>query len=233
MDELTYNGKKFSEFDTFFDGSKAFGTPEKDYELVEVMGRNGSLSIYNDRFKDIQLPFPCFIRSNFVTRFRTLTGYLNSQQGYQKLETSKEPNHYRKALFQGIVEPQTTPFNHGGFFTINFLAKPQRFLKSGDTPVSADADDIIENPTLFETKPLIRCYGTGTVNINDQYITVSAHPYPYIDIDCELMDAKYGLNNANQYVSFSTTDYITLKVGDNYIVHDLTTVEITPRWYEI
>ena len=60
MDELTYNGRQFSEFNTFFDGSKAFGTPEKDYELVEIMGRNGNLSIYNDRFKDITLPFPCF-----------------------------------------------------------------------------------------------------------------------------------------------------------------------------
>ena len=141
MDELSYNGKNFSEFNTFFDGSKAFGSPEKDYELVEIMGRNGSLSIYNDRFKDILLPFPCFVRSSFLTHYRQLVEFLNSQHGYLRLETSKEPNHFRKALFQGIVEPQTTPFNHGGQFTINFLAKPQRFLKSGETPVSSQSQD--------------------------------------------------------------------------------------------
>ena len=139
MDELTYNGKKFSEFDTFFDGSKAFGSPEKDYEIVEIMGRNGGLSIYNNRFKDIVLPFPCFVRSAFLTHYRQLVEFLNSQHGYLRLETSKEPNHFRKALFQGIVDPQTTPFNHGGQFTINFLAKPQRFLKSGETPVSSQS----------------------------------------------------------------------------------------------
>ena len=454
MDELTYNGRQFSEFNTFFDGSKAFGTPEKDYELVEIMGRNGSLSIYNDRFKDIALPFPCFIRTGFLTHFRDLTEFLNSQEGYLRLETSKEPNHFRMALFQGIVEPQTTAFNHGGQFTINFLAHPERWLKSGETPVSvsstpqtytgnpisidipsgvstvnslavalnpvqagsgdpsptnirpitghsevtvevtdntttetyslslgqtvyggtvdlatglltvshithtidpqrinsvtvlgtnvrsglyspegfipstgenalaisnllprvtknysadvtgfyfynatgiyiklpvaslessdltgfrkfltdnpmevvyplgtpttvqltpqqislltginvisSDGDmtisvsepSLLVNPTLFPSKPLIRVYGNGTVNINNQYITIAENPFPYIDIDCEMMDCFYGSSNANSYVRFSTDDYVTLRSGNNYIVYDGTVI-ITPRWYEI
>ena len=234
MDELSYNGKNFSDFNTFFDGSKAFGSPEKDYELVEIMGRNGSLSIYNDRFKDILLPFPCFVRTNFLPSYRGLTQFLNSQHGYKRLETTKEPNHYRMALFQGIVEPQTTPFNHGGLFTINFLSKPQRYLKSGEEKVTITADTTINNPTLFPAYPLIRIFGSGTVTINNQVITISAHSLDYIDINCDLMDAYCGATNANQYVSFSDNEYITLQSGVNGIeLDDVTSIEITPNWYEI
>lgn len=226
---MRFNGKDFAEFGVFVDESKAFGSPEKDYELVEIMGRNGNLSISNDRFKDITLPFPCFIRTGFIEKYRSLLAYLNSQTGYQRLETDKEPNHFRKALFQGIVDPQTTAFNHGGFFTVNFLAHPQRFLKSGEIPVSASE---LWNPTYFDSHPLIRCYGNGSLTINSQTITVASNPYDYVDIDCELMDAFCGSNNANQYVSFNT-DSVVLKSGTNSITHNMTKVEITPRWYEI
>ena len=226
---MRFNGKDFADFGVHVDESKAFGSPEKDYELVEIMGRNGILSIYNDRFKDITLPFPCFIRTGFIEKYRSLLAYLNSQTGYQRLETDKEPNHFRKALFQGIVDPQTTAFNHGGFFTVNLLAHPQRFLKSGEIPVSASE---LWNPTYFDSHPLIRCYGNGSLTINSQTITVASNPYDYVDIDCDIMDAFCGANNANQYVSFDT-DSVVLKSGTNGITHNMTKVEITPRWYEI
>ncbi len=226
---MRFNGKDFADFGVFVDESKAFGSPEKDYELVEIMGRNGNLSIYNDRFKDITLPFPCFIRTGFIEKYRSLLAYLNSQAGYQRLETDKEPNHFRKALFQGIVDPQTTAFNHGGFFTVNLLAHPQRFLKSGEIPVSASE---LWNPTYFDSHPLIRCYGNGSLTINSQTITVASNPYDYVDIDCDIMDAFCGANNANSYVSFNT-DFVVLKSGTNGITHNMTKVEITPRWYEI
>lgn len=226
---MRFNGKDFADFGVHVDESKAFGSPEKDYELVEIMGRNGNLSIYNDRFKDITLPFPCFIRTGFIEKYRSLLAYLNSQTGYQRLETDKEPNHFRKALFQGIVDPQTTAFNHGGFFTVNLLAHSQRFLKSGEIPVSASE---LWNPTYFDSHPLIRCYGNGSLMINSQTITVASNPYDYVDIDCDIMDAFYGSNNANSYVSFDT-DSVVLRSGTNSITHDMTKVEITPRWYEI
>lgn len=228
-DVLTYAGKSFSDFFTVFDGSKAFGSPEKDYDVVSIVGRSGDLSYYNGRFKDITLPFPCFIRYNFLENFRNLTEYLNTIEGYQRLETSKEPNHFRKALFQGIVDPQTTAFNHGGFFTVNMLAHPQRFLKSGEIPVSASE---LWNPTYFDSHPLIRCYGNGSLTINSQTITVASNPYDYVDIDCDIMDAFCGANNANSYVSFNT-DSVVLKSGTNGITHNMTNVLITPRWYEI
>ena len=123
------------------------------------------------------------------------------------------------------------------------LTAQQISLLTGTNIISTDMNSLtvtiaspaeLENPTLFESKPLIRVYGNGTLNVNDQYITVANSPYTYIDIDCELMDCYHGSNNANQYVSFSTTDYVTLGSGINYFSYSgFTKVEVTPRWYEI
>lgn len=232
MDTLVYNGKAFAEFNTFFDGSKAFNTGEKDYEFYEILGRNGSLSSFNGRFKDVNLVFPCFIRHNFIQNYRSLEAFLNSTEGYLRLETSKEPNHYRKALFQGVVDPTTTPFNHGGFFTIEFKSHPQRWLKSGENWVSFDADGSIFNPTLQTARPIIRIYGTGSVMIGSQTITVTTAGTNYIDLDCETMDAYEGAYNRNANIE-TGFEQIGLHAGNNGITLDGVTIEIMPRWFEI
>ena len=135
-----------------------------------------------------------------------------------------------------VVYPLATP-------TTVQLTPQQVSLLTGTNILSTDMNSMtvtiaspaeLENPTLFESKPLIRVYGNGALNINDIYITVANNPYTYIDIDCELMDCYYGSNNANQYVSFSTTDYVTLRSGTNYFSYSgFTSVQVTPRWFEI
>lgn len=234
MNELTYNGKNFSEFGAFYDSHSAFDSPERDVEMVEVYGRNGDYIIDNDRFRNIEVTFPCYINTSFLTSYRALMAFLQSSKGYNRLEYSQEPNHYRMAAFIAGSQPTPNQLHNSGQFLVVFNCKPQRYLKTGDTAVDCTSLASITNPTLFPAKPLIRLYGTGTLGIGSQYITVSAHSYPYIDVDCELMDARYGMTNCNQYVSFSTTDYITLEAGANALDNDgFSQVEITPRWYEV
>jgi phage-related protein len=230
--ELSFNGRALSDFGVWFDGSVSFGSPERDVELVEVFGRDGALSISNDRFRNIEITFPCAIRSNFISNYRSLMAFLNSSKGYCRMETTQEPNYYRLALFMNQTDPTGYKLNTHGRFDLVFQVMPQRFLKSGET--SVEVTTTLENPTLFPSKPIIRVYGNGTLNINDIYITVASSPYEYVDIDCELMDCYYGSNNANQYVSFSTTDFVTLQSGTNsFAIDGFTSVEVTPRWYEV
>ena len=231
-DVLVFGNKSFSEFNTFTDLSKAFGTAKKTREYYDIEGRNGSLASSSYRFEDIVLSFPCFIRSDFITNYRSLMAYLSSVDGYQKLESSKEPNYFRKACFEGGIDPQTTPFNHGGYFTVEFRCNPQRWLKSGEEWVSFTADGSIFNPTLQTAKPIIRIYGTGSVMIGSKTITVSTAGTNYIDFDCETQDAYEGSNNRNSNIS-TNFDEIGLAPGLTGI--DLTgvTVDIMPRWWDI
>jgi phage-related protein len=240
MDVLTYGGKSFAEFNTFFDASKSFGTPEKEYEIISIPGRNGDLSVFNNKYKDQTIDFPCFIRSDFLNNFRSLTEYLNSLNGYQRLESSKEPNHFRKALFLGLVDPRTTPFNHGGFFTISFRCNPQRWLKQGenwqtfDNTATQQSPAAIFNPTLQTTKPIIRVYGSGTVSVNGSTFNIASHTYEYAEVDCENCDVYYkGSSLVNLNNKFSGY-FPELKAGENQIfLIGATKIEIQPRWFEI
>ena len=233
-DTLFFAGRPFSDFYTYIDGSKAFGSPEKDVEFIDIPGRNGSLSISNNRFNDISIAFPCLIRQDFVENYRQLVAFLNAQNGFQELSCTTEPNVFRTAQFTGTSSLQTTGYNIGGLFTVNFRCHPQRWLTSGQNAVEFTTDGTIDNPTLFESKPLIRIYGAGSVMIGNVTITVSANEFEYIDIDCETMNASYIATNANAYVSVNTYDLLTLSPGDNGItLTGVDSVEITPRWYEI
>ena len=231
-DVITYNGKALSEFNVFTDLSDAFGTPHKAVDYYDIEGRNGSLSSIYYRFEDIELPFPCFIRHNFLENYRNLMSYLNGVNGYQRLESSKEPNHFRMAVFEGSVDPETSPFLHSGKFTLTFRVNPQRWLKSGENWVSFTADGTINNPTRQPSKPIIRMYGTGSVEIGNKTITVSTAGTNYIDFDCETQDAYEGSTNRNANISTNFSE-ISLNPGNTGI--DLTnlTVDIMPRWFEI
>ena len=228
---LIYNGRPLSDFGVWFDSSFSFATPEADYELIDILGRNGSLSIFNNRYKDVDISFPCYIRENFVQNFRNLTEFLLSTHGYLRLETTKEPNQYRKALFLQSVQPDPTQYSKGGFFTLVFRCHPERWLKLGEQWMSYTADGSIYNPTLQPAKPIVRIVGTGSVQIGSQTITVSTAGTSYIDFDCDLMDAYEGAYNRNANVS--VTGQVQLNPGNNGI--DLTgvTIQLLPRWFEI
>lgn len=152
MNELIFNGKRLSEFGAFYDSHQAFNTPERDLEYVEILGRDGDLIIDNDRFKNIEINFPCYIPTDFLPKYRSLMAYLNSQRGYKRLEYSQEPDHYRMASFAGNVEASPLQLHRVGRFTLPFICKPQRYLKSGEipVPVSPVTETTSGNPAVID-----------------------------------------------------------------------------------
>lgn len=251
-DVLIYGGRSFAEFNTFFDGSKSFGTPEKEYDIISIPGRNGDLSIFKNRYKDIEITFPCFIRTNFVENFRHLTEYLNSLNGYQRLESSKEPNYFRKALFLGAVNPSTGAFLHSGSFDISFRVNPQRWLKWADEWIEFGDDGsgnwTIENVTNMPAKPIIEFFGNGSIEFQKDdeaqsfaSITVTDNTENSLYIDCETFDCwredRGVITNKNSAVTFVGDP--ELKVGSNTLIYSSSSyvgdviMRIKPRFYVI
>ena len=233
MNQLKYNSTAFSLFHCYIDGSLSLTSPEKDYELIEVLGRDGALAIYNDRFRNVELEIPCFIDTNFIANYRSLLAFLNSQNGYQKLEITTEPLHFRKALFMSLTQPEIDQNYKSGRFSIVFNTMPQRWLASGESWETFTADGSIDNPTLFNAKPIIRIYGSGDVGVGSETITLTQAGTNYVDVDCDIMDAYEGSTSFNQYLT--VTDFPTLASGSNGITlgTGVTKVEVKPRWFEI
>lgn len=115
---------------------------------------------------------------------------------------------------------------------IEALVGTNNVWSTGDS-VSVTVTDAmtIENPTLFDAKPLLRVYGAGTLTLGGQTITISTADV-YTDIDCEMMDCFKDTVSKNGNVSFSGYDFPVIPPGRNVITMDgVTQVDITPRWW--
>ena len=130
--------------------------------------------------------------------------------------------------------------------TVNLTAQEIELLQ-GANNVWADSGDVTveygvppyTNFTLFESNPLIKVTGLGTLTVGSESIVITGTAGQVIYIDCESKEI-YKINggvktSAGSLVTFSTSDFPQLEPGTNKVVAGtgITAVEITPRWWKI
>lgn len=123
IDIIAYNAKVSS-------SHGKFTTPSRDYEIIQIPGRNGDLLISNNRVNNYAVAFDCYINYNFSTNYEGLIKMLLNRVGYKTLKDTDD-GWEAQAYFLGNVEPEMTPKNKGGKFTLLFSCKPDRYLYSG------------------------------------------------------------------------------------------------------
>lgn len=233
---LTFAGKDMADFGVHISGEETWKKPAADYERVSVPGRNGDLLFYNRRFENVDIKYPCGIVRDFDTNFVSLTDFLFSHTGYQRLEDSYHPDYYRLAFYSGDISPEMTRLNREGKFNLTFNAKPQMYLKTGEQKLIITEETEIYNPCSFDARPLMRVYGTGEITIGDNTLTINTADV-YTDIDCEMEDAyKDGPEtNCNGNISLSEDTFPVLTPGRNKITPGtgIFRIELTPRWWRL
>ena len=185
---FTLNGVDSRSFGVYISGQGTFSAPARDYNILSVPGRNGSLVGPEKRFQNGTLTYPAFIYSNFKQNIEDFRNFLLSLFGYHDLVDSYHPDEIRKVIYQGPFDPTVEAKNDAGKFDITFNCKPQRFLLTGETVTTLTANGTITNPTRFDSQPLLRVYGTGTLGIGSQSVAITQAD-SYTDIDCEIVRA--------------------------------------------
>lgn len=231
MDVITFNGKSFRDFNTFWDGGELFTTPQKDVTFYTVPGRNGDLSISNNRYNNIERNINCFIRDNFRENYTALVNFLLSQEGYKRFESTKEPDVFQMAQFLSEIEPTTGAFLKYGSFTLTFNFKPQKWLKSGENAIYINNNLTINNPTNQIALPLIKVQGTGSITINDSVLTLANNTSETV-IDCETQDCYEGTINRNSDLSI-VGGFPVLKKENQITVSGFASCVIIPRWWRL
>ena len=223
-----------SDFDVWINGGGTYNAPKRQYTTVKVPGRNGSLTIDNNAFDEIEHTYTAFIAKNFSENIENFRNELLSRPGHRILRDTYHPSEFYRARFMNGLEVDVAPAAAGGAFTLTFERDPRRFLVSGEFVNKLDSGSMLFNPTRFASKPLIHVTGYGTLTINGTAITIS-NSYPDIYIDSELMDCYSGTANANGAVTFANGEFPVLEPGENTITYSLTITEltITPRWWRI
>lgn len=172
---LTFDGESSRDYGVYISGSGVYNSPERDVEMITIPYRNGAFVQDNGRFNNIEVTYPAGVyadtEEDFAQAVSDFRNFLASKVGYCRLEDEYHPDEYREAVYKSGLEV-TPKMLKAGEFNIVFECKPQRFLKSGEERTEKTSSSwTITNPTLFESKPLLELYGTGSATVNGGSIT--------------------------------------------------------------
>lgn len=243
INSFNFGGVSSSNYGIYISGDSVYNAPEKAYDMQVILGRNGNLAIYQNRFENIELTYPAFTFDDDQTQFAgSVSDFRNAMyamNGYQRLSDTYHPDEFRLGIYKAGLEVSPTHYHTAGEFDITFDCKPQRFLKSGETVTTFTTNGNITNPTAFEAKPLLKVTGYGTLGVGDRSVIITGTAGQVIYIDCEIMEAWSMSGSAiiprNDYVQYVGNKFPVLVSGVNGISMsgNITKVEVTPRWWII
>lgn len=235
---LIFDGQNLADLGLHVSGAGTFGAPSRDVEEKEIPGRDGTLIIDNGRYDNIDIEYEGSVLAKspleYTRTIEKLRSFLSSRKGYKRLEDTYRMEEYRLASFIDGLDPDEILLQ-GSTFKLKFNCKPQRFLKDGEQKKVYTTSSSIYNPTFFNSKPLIRIYGSGSVTIDSITIKVTKpSTVDYVDIDSDMQDCYSGSLNCNDCVTITNNEFPEFEPGSNKItLNGVTKVEITPRWYTI
>lgn len=227
------NGKCNADYGIVLQKEITFDGAEPNYESQHIPGRNGDLYFWDASYNNVTGTASCYVAgvgSADMLRQRAIEFFFGTP-GYLRLETDNEPDVYRMVIPK--VGPNTE-IRVGSIapFTVEFSAKPEIYLKDGETPFTlAESGAVVVNPTAFSSKPLITVYGNSAGSlfvggVECRFLSLSGS----CTLDCNTQDAYKGTENKNSTVAIA--EYPVLSAGENEITWTggITSVEIVPRW---
>ena len=242
---ITYDGVASTDYGIVVSEAPVFERPNRKQTIIQVPGRNGSVIFPEDAWEDVVRSYNVWLSENvtedsggdksgyLVEYVDAFEAFLNSKKGYVRLEDSFEPDIYRLAYYSG-GDAFSNEMTQYGRASLRFTCRPERFLKSGETPVSVTNGATLTNPTRFASKPLIHIEASNeTISVSIGGKTITAEVTDYINIDCERMNAyRLPAENKNDKISGS---FPTIPSGSNTIgiTGTYTKVEITPQWFTV
>ena len=227
-----FDDLRSSDYGVWINGGGTYNAAKRQYKSIQVPGRNGTLTIDNGAYEEVDHTYTAFIAEELGFNIEDFRNALLSKPGYKILTDSYHPDEFYRAKIMDGLAVSVAPAAAGGAFTLTFKRDPRRFLKAGEFIHKPADGGVVANPTQFNSKPTIKVTGYGDLTINNEVITI-ANAYSYVVIDSELMDCYYGSTNANGAVTFNSGKFPELHPGNNGISYDntITAVEITPHWW--
>ena len=237
MRNLTFNNIPSYSLGIAISGEGSYDAPARNVSKYSIPGRNGDLILDNGSYKNITVDYPAFVTGDFPTNEAVIREWLLSPKGYCRLTDDYHPDEYRLAMFSGGLSFDPTAWNKHAEFRMRFDCKPQRFLVSGEEPVSRQGEAgsfTITNPTNFDALPLIEmdCDGLAILTVNGVTIDFDEITDGII-LDCDRQIAYYGTTNLSHLM---LGDFPVLKPGSNTIGYrfaDTGTLTVTPRWWRL
>ena len=205
------------------------GQAARDVSIVSVPGRNGALTIDNGRWTEFTESYTIHGALADVESFRADLAALKGAEA--ELTDTFDTTHLRLGRFISAFSlSRSDPSSCTA--TVNFLCRPERFLRTAWTYTAVSTGATLTNPTKFTAKPNIKGTGSGTITIGGKTMTITGYSGNWL-IDCDTRDvtSQDGLTNLNQYAS---GDFPEIPSGSNTItITGATAVSIMPRYWTL
>lgn len=230
---IIVDGVNSMDYGVWIFGHGDYNFPERDISVIDIPGRSGALSIDNGRFFNTNVEYVCCIPFDTPSNLPAFRSMLLSKPGYRRIEDTFHHDEYRMGIYRGGQEVTLSSDDVQSAFRVVFYCKPQRFLKMGERFSTFVSGGMLRNPTMYEAKPLIRAYGTGSFTVGAITVQITSST-DYTDIDCELQDAYRGSVNCNGNIVLSNNKFPVLSPGNNGIsLSGITKLDIMPRFWTI
>lgn len=241
MTSFTYNGRSSADFGLHIEKKDVFSAPEYDAEFISIPGRSGDIINPNRRFSNIKVTYTVFLaRKNaaaLAAVLRDIKGWLYSEPDrYHELTDSYDVKYFRYGVISGSLDIEEQ-LNKIGCFTVTFNCKPFKHSFAGQQTIAEGNPRLaVTNPTAFDSRPYIKIYGSGTVQLMIQpegqgtSVWVLSGVDEYIEIDSERMNCFKDTVLKNDAVTGE--GFPVLKPGENTIAcaGNVQRVEVIPRW---
>lgn len=136
---LVFDGESSRDYGIYITGQAVYNAPERDVEMINIPGRNGSFALDKGRFQNIEVTYPAGIfadnEADFAQGISDFRNFLCSRNGYVRLTDDYNPDEYRMAVYKSGLDVSPAQLK-AGEFQIVFDCKPQRYLTSGEEPVT-------------------------------------------------------------------------------------------------
>lgn len=196
-----FDGIKSSDYGVWISGGGTFNAPKRRYKDYVVPGRNGTLTIDEGVFEEIEVTYPAFIARDFPANIEAFRNELMARSGYVRMTDSYHPDEYYLARYMDGLDADVAPGGVGAQFNLTFKRDPRRFLVSGETPMKYPPDNTSPNNLLpYPYRDTTKAVNGITFTDNgDRTITVSgtATALAEFSVVSSVSDAKLP---AGQYV---------------------------------
>ena len=168
MGVIRFNGISSADFGCTIERRPNHTRGSRRGELIEVPGRNGAAVLEDGSFATYKQEYVMAFKEGGTVppykRAAQVAEWLLGSRGFCRLEDDFEPNVYRMARYAGALNIEQVADEYGRV-VLEFECQPQRYLKSGETPISYEGDSStvfrITNPTQFEARPLLKFVDTS------------------------------------------------------------------------
>jgi len=211
-------------------------SPNRNKNLIQIPGRNGSLVTDNNRYDDILRSIPCRLETGTGQDVETMAAKISSWLGvadYHEFLWHQDPDFIYSALVENGVATRRRLARLADIL-INFRIYPIKYLRSSMIERAVDNGRVLVNSLDLAANPLVRVVGTGLVILSIGTKTMEVN-IPADAGGCLIDSETFTIKSlANDIPLFSNASGVfpTLAVGNNLVSWESANeiqVFVTPR----